>query len=124
MADTRGELIYDADCGFCTKSANWLARTGRVSIRSWQELPSLDDVGLTFEMVTTAAYWLDDGAPTASGQDAIARALKERGGIWRACGRLILFPPINAIARPVYRFIAKNRHAMPGGTAACKLPAA
>jgi hypothetical protein len=36
-----GELIYDADCGFCTRSAQWLARRRpeRVRIVAWQAVP-------------------------------------------------------------------------------------
>jgi predicted DCC family thiol-disulfide oxidoreductase YuxK len=33
-------------------------------------------------------------------------------------------PPLRWIAHGVYRLVANNRDRMPGGTAACKLPAA
>jgi predicted DCC family thiol-disulfide oxidoreductase YuxK len=30
-------------------------------------------------------------------------------------------PPVSALAWPIYRWIARNRHRLPGGTAACSL---
>jgi predicted DCC family thiol-disulfide oxidoreductase YuxK len=113
-------LIYDADCGFCTRSANWLAKTGKVSIKPWQGIRDLEALGLTEEMVETAAYWADGGEVRAAAESAIARALIARGRGWSIAGRFIL--AVRPLAAPVYKVIAKNRHAMPGGTDACRLP--
>lgn len=113
-------LVYDADCGFCTRSAKWLARSQRVHIKPWQAL-DLEQHGLTEEMVTEAAYWYDNGSLQA-GEAAIAQALIARGGVWQIPGRVILLPGIRFVASRVYKVIARNRHAMPGGTNACKLP--
>lgn len=117
-------LIYDADCGFCTRAATWLARDGAVPITSWQSIPDLEALGLDFDKVLTAAYWAVDGRATDAGASAIARALIARGGVGRIVGHVILLPPVRWIAAPVYRVIARNRHAMPGGTAACRIPTA
>lgn len=115
-------LIYDADCGFCTRSAQWLAREGSINIKPWQGFRDLDALGLTEEMVTTAAYWADEGKVTAGAEAAIASALVAKGGGWQAAGHLIMLPGVRRIASSVYKSIARNRHAMPGGTNACKLP--
>lgn len=113
-------LIYDSDCGFCTRSARWLAKTGKVNIKPWQGIRDLEALGLTEEMVETAAYWADAGEVRASAETAIAHALVARGGVWMIAGRFIF--AVRPIAAPVYKLIAKNRHAMPGGTDACRLP--
>ena len=113
-------LIYDADCGFCTRSAKWLAKTGKVNINPWQGIRDLGALGLTEEMVETAAYWADGGEVRSSAESAIARALIARGPGWGVAGRFIL--AVRPVASPVYKLIAKNRHAMPGGTDACRLP--
>lgn len=73
-------LIYDADCGFCTRSAKWLARTGNVNIKPWQGIQDLEALGLTKEMVETAAYWADGGEVRAGAEAAIAEALIAKGG--------------------------------------------
>ncbi|MFE4080510.1 thiol-disulfide oxidoreductase DCC family protein [Paenarthrobacter sp. YIM B13468] len=115
-------LIYDADCGFCTRSAKWLAGEGKVSIKSWQSIRDLEALGLTEEMVEAAAYWADDGVVTAGAESAIAQALITKGSGWQLAGRFILLPGVHFVAARVYKVIAKNRHAMPGGTDACRLP--
>lgn len=115
-------LIYDADCGFCTRSAKWLAKRGAVSIQPWQGIRDLKSIGLTEQMVEAAAYWADGGEVRASAEAAIANALIARGTGWQIAGKFILLPGIRQPASAVYKLIAKNRHAMPGGTEACRLP--
>lgn len=114
-------LIYDADCGFCTRSAKWLASSGNVNIKPWQGIRDLEALGLTEEMVETAAYWADGGTVSAGAEAAIAQALIARGKGWQVAGQIILLPGVRFAASRVYKLIAKNRHAMPGGTDACRL---
>ena len=114
-------FIYDADCGFCTTSAGWLAKKDSFELRAWQFVEDLSAIGLNYDMVTTAAHWVVDGKVVASGSNAIAMALISRGGLWRILGNIISFPFIRPAAGFVYRKVAVNRHKMPGGTAACKL---
>lgn len=114
-------LIYDADCGFCTRSAKWLARGGKVNIKPWQGIRDLEAIGLTEKMVEAAAYWADGGKIEAVAEAAIAWSLIAKGGVWRLAGRIILLPGIRFIASRVYKVIARNRHNMPGGTDACRI---
>lgn len=97
----------------------WLSND-RVSIKPWQGISHLEALGLDEEKVTTAAYWYDDGKVTARAEAAIASALIARGHVWKLAGYSILaLRPFSALA---YKYIALNRHAMPGGTNACKIP--
>lgn len=116
-------LIYDADCGFCTRSARWLAAGQDWSPVPWQAT-DLDALGLTEAMVTTAAYWVDGGTVRAEGAAAIAAALRTRPGWPRLAGRVIDSGPVRPLARLVYGLVARNRHQMPGGSDACRLPQA
>lgn len=118
----QGRLIYDADCGFCTRSARWLAQDGAAfEIVSWQGLPDLGALGLTVEDVTTAAYWQAGDGTLSRGADAIARSLVARGGVFALTGRVLLVPPVRQLAHLVYGRVAVNRHRMPGGTGACRI---
>lgn len=117
-----GTLIYDADCGFCTRSAQWLQQDDGIDIQAWQFIDDLDELGLNEQMVVEAAHWLENGTVVASGSDAIGRALIARGGIYNAVGQSIVAAPVRPFARGVYKVIARNRHKMPGGTAACRIP--
>ncbi|MCW2796723.1 DCC1-like thiol-disulfide oxidoreductase family protein [Nocardioides sp.] len=115
-----GTCVYDADCGFCTRSALWLERHGDCTIAPWQSL-DLDLVGLTEEQVASELQWLDaDGRPMASGAAAVAEALKSCGRGYRLLGQLISARPVRPLADVGYAFVARHRYQLPGGTAACR----
>lgn len=113
---TTGHLVYDADCGFCTRSALWLDPAAV----SWFTL-DLAAVGVTQEVADANAGWLDDGRVTALGADAIAQAMRAKRGSAGIAGWLLTVPGIRRLAHLVYPRIAANRHRMPGGTAACRI---
>lgn len=118
-------LVFDGDCGFCTRSARWIQRRlpDGVRVEPWQLL-NLDELGLTVDDVTGAAWWLSPTQPRpARGHEAIGWALAAAGGVWGAVGRLIVRRPGSWLARPVYAVIARNRHRMPGGVPACQTTA-
>ena len=68
--------------------------------------------------------WIGADGTRAAGPDAIARLLGDSQPVWRVLGGLLRLPPVRALAWPAYRWVARNRHRMPGGTAACSLPQA
>jgi predicted DCC family thiol-disulfide oxidoreductase YuxK len=118
-------LVYDGDCGFCTRSASWIARRLPPTCRAqpWQAL-DLASVGLSEADVTTAAYWIEPDGRRRRGSEAVAAALVAAGGAWRPLGVLLGVPPLSWLARAVYRLIADNRHRLPGSTEACRVPGA
>jgi len=116
-----GTLVYDADCGFCTASAGWIERHGQCAVVPWQRI-GLEEVGLTREEVTAAAYWLGTGGTKHRGARAIAAALRTCGPAYRLVGRFMDLPPVRPVAALVYGLVAKYRYKLPGGTNACRLP--
>lgn len=115
-------LVFDGDCGFCTRSASWLAAHAKrpVRIEPYQAL-DLAALDLSEHDVTHYAWWLD-GDRRAQGHRAIARALLACRRPWPVLGRLILLPPLSWLGGPVYQLIARFRGHLPGATAACRLP--
>ena len=115
-------LIFDGDCGFCTTSAQWIERRlpANVRVAPWQIL-ELDDYGLTEQDVSTAAYWVDDHGTAHRGHLGIGQSLIAAGGFWAIPGHLIVRPPVSWFAKPIYGWVAKNRHRMPGATEACRV---
>jgi predicted DCC family thiol-disulfide oxidoreductase YuxK len=116
-------LIFDGDCAFCTRSVQWARRwIGRLpAIAPWQQadLPAL---GLTPEQCEIAVQFVDRRGRINSGEIAVARLLIFAGKGWQILGRLMLLPGIKQICGLLYRWVARNRHRLPGGTAACALP--
>lgn len=120
-----GTFVYDGDCAFCTMCVRFIERRvpNNATIVPWQwaDLPAL---GLTREQGMTAVQWVPAGSTGAAGAGpvAIAALLRTSNPLWRAAGAVLGLRPVTAAAWPVYRWVAANRHRLPGGTAACAVP--
>ncbi len=123
VAETRPVLVYDGDCAFCARSVRFIERriARHPRVVAWQHT-DLGSLGLTIEMCETAVQWVDGDGSVASGHHAVARTLIHGGGLWKVLGRFIVMPGVGRVSAVVYRWVAENRHRMPGGTAECVLP--
>ncbi|GAA5050271.1 putative DCC family thiol-disulfide oxidoreductase YuxK [Thermocatellispora tengchongensis] len=117
-------LVYDGDCGFCTRCVRFAERRVHTRARAipWQAA-DLDALGVTRERAEHEVLWLAGGR-VLGGALAVAELLVDAGPPWRALGRVIRSRPVRPLAAAVYRLVARNRHRMPGGTPACALPPA
>ncbi|RRD48477.1 thiol-disulfide oxidoreductase DCC family protein [Arachnia propionica] len=119
----RGVLLYDRDCGFCSRCVAW---TGRPWLRT--ELHAIavqatdpTALGLDRGACLEALHVVDRGGTVHVGSDAVAAALRASRLPWPLLGRLLTMPVIRRIAAAVYRIVARNRHRLPGGTDTCRL---
>ncbi|MFP3902185.1 MAG: thiol-disulfide oxidoreductase DCC family protein [Acidimicrobiia bacterium] len=130
----RPVFLYDGDCAFCTSCARVIERRIPTSatVVAWQHA-DLGELGVAQSDAEAAVQWIPApagvhgtvaGAPrtVAAGPKAIAELLVDAGGPWRPLGRVLAWRPVLALAWPVYRWVSRNRHRMPGGTPACALP--
>ncbi len=117
-----GVLLYDGDCGFCTTSAGWLQRhassAGQVS--PWQHA-DLVALGLSADDCTEAVQWVE-GNRRAVGPDAIAAYLQTSTPPRQIAGQVLTVPAVQHVTWPVYRWLARHRRQLPGGTPATDLP--
>ena len=122
----RATLIYDMDCGFCTRSARWIegrwSGAARPQLVGGQQLDdaALDAVGLTRARLAEEAVWVDGGT-VLGGADAIAASMCAAAGWVHLLGVLISLPGMAQLGRLVYPYVAQHRHQMPGGTDACRI---
>lgn len=116
-------FVYDGDCGFCTRCAEFARRRvpSPATIVAYQRA-DLGALGLTAAQCDQAVQWVAPAQPRLAGPEAIAALLRASRPWWRVAGALLGWRPVGALAWPVYRWVARNRHRMPGGTAACSLP--
>ena len=118
-------FLFDGDCSFCTSCADFIERripTG-ADVSPWQ-FADLDALGVAQAQVEDAVVWVTPDGTQSAGPDAIARLLVDGGSFWRPIGWVLGAAPVRWLAWPVYRWVSRNRHRMPGGTAACSLPQA
>ncbi|MBA3489928.1 MAG: DUF393 domain-containing protein [Longispora sp.] len=117
-------FLYDGDCAFCSTCARFVERRLRsgAEVIPWQRA-DLTALGVTVAQAEEAVQWIDD-AGVASGPAGIAKLLRASRPVWRPLGIVLGWRPVLAVAWPIYRWISRNRHRLPGGTATCSLPQA
>lgn len=121
-------LVYDGDCGICTKLSRFVttrlrARPTDFAVTAYQHA-DLATLGLTEEQCDAALQWVGADGRISSAEDAVARALLSSRMPLRPLGAILLLPGLHGLAGVVYRWVARNRHRLPGGTPACSMPAA
>ncbi|AKZ57323.1 hypothetical protein SAM23877_4278 [Streptomyces ambofaciens ATCC 23877] len=121
---TRPVLVYDGDCRFCTTSVTFLERLLRpdCSLTPWQ-FADLASLGTAQRRAEYEALWITPTGAVYGGAQAFARLLLRAGKGWAVLGALLTLPPFRWVAHGVYRIVADHRDRLPGGTAACALPA-
>lgn len=104
-------LIYDGDCGFCSRSAQWGRRhvDPQMPMQPWQEA-DLPSWGLTEDQCRDAVQWVDATGEVRSGGAAICAALRTGDRRWRILGVIGDAPGIRVGTEIVYRWVARNRH--------------
>ncbi|WP_222272082.1 thiol-disulfide oxidoreductase DCC family protein [Modestobacter marinus] len=116
-------LVFDGDCGFCTRSAEVARRIlpAGVAVTAWQ-FADLAALGTTAERAQREALWIGADGGVSGGATAVARAMRAAGGVWLLLGWLFAVPPVSWLAGVGYRIVAANRMRLPGGTPACAAP--
>jgi predicted DCC family thiol-disulfide oxidoreductase YuxK len=128
-----GTFLYDGDCAFCAMCARFIERRipTPAAVLPWQSA-DLDALGVTPAQCADAVQWVparpDDptraSAVVGAGPVAIARLLRTSTPLWRLAGGVLGLRPVVALGWPLYRWVARNRHRLPGGTVACVVPGA
>jgi predicted DCC family thiol-disulfide oxidoreductase YuxK len=113
-------LIYDGDCAFCNRSLEFGLRhlhwfPNSVAFQKTEP----DQFGLTRDQVE-ASIWLINGNQKLAGHRAASWILRQQKNLLHKFAGIAILAggPISAAA---YRWVAKNRHRLPGGTPACEI---
>jgi predicted DCC family thiol-disulfide oxidoreductase YuxK len=120
-------LFYDADCGFCQASVDWLLRKSRTN--TFQLVAYQDETEIKkYPMVDRT---LVDKGIQALGEDGKLWRKASATGFclslvpgWEWLGRLILFPFVLPFASIGYAVVAWNRQRISKwmGRTACRIP--
>lgn len=118
--DDRPMLVFDGDCGFCTRAVTLIfARLRPRAVAVRYQSVDLAALGTTEERARYEVLWT--GGELVGGVRAFSRLLRTCGRPWAALGILLGVPPFRWAAHAVYRLVANNRHRLPGGTDSCAL---
>jgi predicted DCC family thiol-disulfide oxidoreductase YuxK len=114
-------LVFDGDCAFCTSSARWARRLLRLdAVEPWQQL-DLEQLGLDPERCNAALQWVGIDGQIVEADRAVVAAMRHAGRLWLLPAAVLSAPGIRSLAALSYRWVARNRHRLPGGTPACRL---
>ncbi len=115
-------LVFDGDCAFCSSSVRAGTRwIGRMPATIAYQFADLDRLGLTAAKCELAVQYVARDHRIHSGEDAVSALLLGAGRGWWVLGALMRVPGIHWLSGVAYRWVARNRHRLPGGTPACSL---
>lgn len=115
-------LIYDGDCGFCTRSVRYVERLPVEVVPVPWQATDLAALGTSAERARHEVLFIDEEDIVYGGARAVSVLLRRCRGAWRATGYVMAVPGISSVASWTYRRIAANRFRFPGVTPACRLP--
>lgn len=116
-------MLADADCGFCERAASWAPRLRlRTGVRAMQEL-DLVNLGVDPRRATQELPFVGADGTVVYGHRAVAAALRTGGVAVRLVGRVLGSALLERPVSAAYRWTARNRGSLPGGTGACPVAA-
>lgn len=119
-------LIYDGDCHFCQLSLDFGIR----HLAIFPKYVAFQKVNpsnfLLSESDVRSQIWLvpensNDFKPLGGHLAAAEILIMQKNVLLKLAGWLMKTPPTSYLAKVGYRWIAKNRHRLPGGTKQCKI---
>ncbi|MEU5280113.1 thiol-disulfide oxidoreductase DCC family protein [Streptomyces asoensis] len=117
-------LAYDGDCGFCQSSVDRIRGLAAPTLDAvpWQFLP-VEATAPHLGRLDREILLLRGDTVLAGGSDALGRWLgTSPSAVYRTLGAVLRLPGVRLCAGVVYRWVSRNRHRLPGGTAACAVP--
>ena len=113
-------LVFDGDCAFCSSTVRFGQRwIGRMPAVTPYQTTDLEQFGLTAEQCEQAVRYVARDRQVYAGEDAVSMLLRGAGRGWWVLGSVMRLPGIHWLSGVAYRWVAKNRHRLPGGTPAC-----
>jgi predicted DCC family thiol-disulfide oxidoreductase YuxK len=110
LPEDRPVILYDADCGFCTR---WIGRCRKLFGESIEYVPSAEGASrfpeISREALEGAVHLVDTDGRVYAGADAVARALARRPGHGWVLWCYAYIPGLAWAARKTYGWVARRR---------------
>lgn len=116
-----GVLLYDADCGFCTRVAK-AAPALRLAVGVYpMQSADLAGLGVDADRARRELPFVDGAGVVSYGHLAVAGALSTGPLPARLLAAIMRVPGLTLLFRGIYAVVAANRHRLPGGTSTCRV---
>jgi predicted DCC family thiol-disulfide oxidoreductase YuxK len=115
-------LIFDGDCGFCTRSRDFLAKIDhedRITLLPLQAPNAWELTGRSREQLKESLYWIGADGTRASGAEAVNAALSVAIDNPLPADVYRMIPGMRALQEHIYRWVAAHRATLPGRTPWC-----
>lgn len=112
-------LVFDGDCGFCTRAVGWLRVVDRrrvIETVPYQRPGVPERLGMDRSECAASVQWRGADGARAEGADAINAALAVA---LDASWPVRLYGRTGRAQRRLYRWVAEHRHQLPGVTPWC-----
>ena len=121
---TRPVLVFDGDCGFCTRCVEWgRRRIGAMPSAVAYQAADLAALGLTEAQCAAALQYVARDGHVYAAHDAVAALLRGAGRGWWLLGAVLHLPGVHWLAGVGYRWVARNRFRLsrnPSGSCAVR----
>ncbi|HSK61678.1 MAG TPA: DUF393 domain-containing protein [Actinomycetospora sp.] len=115
-----GRLVFDGECGFCTRCVDGLRRVdpqGKIDVQPLQAEGVPASIGATVEECREAVQWLGPDGVRRSGADAVNAVL---GVLTGTALPSTLYRASSGLQERAYRWVADHRSRFPGTTPHCQ----
>ena len=115
-----GRLVFDGQCGFCTRCVGWLRaidRHGRIDVQPYQAPGVPASIGATAEQCQDAVQWRGPDGVRRSGAEAVNAVLSTVIGTGAPSA---LYRATSGVQERAYRWVADHRGRFPGMTPHCQ----
>ncbi len=118
-------LVYDGNCGFCSRSIQFILRHEQRHDLLFVPRDSEfgKDLRRRFHLEAVESLLWIDGGEAAIESGAVLNSAKYLGGIWVTLAAIGALVPA-FLRNAVYRFIARNRRRFSSSATACLVPTA
>lgn len=116
-------FLFDGDCGLCQKAIDRMKSriAPRIDFATYQSV-DLDALGVTLATCLEGPVLVRADGSHVVGVGAMAGMLRTARNPYPFFGRVMMAPVVSQLLNRVQSVFYQNRHRLPGGTEACRLP--
>jgi predicted DCC family thiol-disulfide oxidoreductase YuxK len=116
-------FLFDGDCGLCENAVDRMKRriAPPIDFATYQSV-DIDALGVSLATCLEGPVLVRADGSHVVGVGAMAGMLRTARNPYRFFGRAMMAPGVSPLLDRVQSVFYRNRHRLPGGTEACRIP--